>query len=312
MALAVVAGVGGGWFAGRHATTSYVAQATVVVRSGSGVNGPGSANDAMALATTYAALIPKDQSILSVAARTLRTSPAAIGHGLSVSVENGTSIVVIDYSAPTARQALAGVRAVAGAVASTRPVSSAIGPGSVAVVNEPSSAHRQGTIHRYGAVLGGLVGLLVGVVLAVAAERADPRIDDPATLAGATGCRAAAVPDGISHAELARVLADAGRDVGHLTVVPLAISDTNPTMDLARQLRPWWPADGPAVQISPAFSSGVVELARGSGPTVVVSHPGSRLREARVAAQRLRTIGRAPAWAILVSRRRAGAAHRVV
>jgi capsular polysaccharide biosynthesis protein len=307
VALALVAGTGGGWFAGRHAPTSYVAQATVVVRSGSGVNGPGNANDAMALATTYAALIPKDQSILSVAARTLGTSPSTISHGLSVSVENGTSIVVLDYWAPTARRALAGVRAVTGAVASTRPVSSAIGPGSVAVVNEPSTAHRQGTLHRYGAIIGGLLGVLVGVVLVVAAERADPRIDDPATLAHATGCRAATVPAGLSHAELARVLAEVGRVSGQLTMVPLAIADTNRTMELARQLRPFWPSDGPAVEISPAFQSGVVELTRRSGPTVLVSHPGSRLREARAAAQRLRTIGRTPQWAILVGRGRAGA-----
>jgi capsular polysaccharide biosynthesis protein len=305
--LALVAGTGGGWFAGRHAPTSYVAQATVVVRSGSGVNGPGNANDAMALATTYAALIPKDQSILSVAARTLGTSPSTISHGLRVSVENGTSIVVLDYSARTARQALAGVRAVTGAVASTQPVSSAIGPGSVAVVNEPNRAQRQGTLHRYGAVIGGLLGVLVGVVLVVAAERADPRIDDPATLAHATGCRAATVPAGLSHAELARVLAEVGRASGQLTMVPLAIADTNRTMELARQLRPFWPSDGPAVEISPAFQSGVVELTRRTGPTVLVSHPGSRLREARMAAQRLRTIGRTPQWAILVGRRRAGA-----
>ncbi len=311
LAIALLAGSAGGWFAAKHAGISYAAQATVVVRSGSGLNGPGGANDAMALATTYAALIPKDQAILSVAARSLKATPSWVSRSLGVSVENGTSIVVIGFSAPSPARAIAGADAVAGAVASTRPVSLAIGPGSVAVVSEPTSAHRQGTLHKYGIVIGGFLGLALGLVLVFAAERADPRVDDAATMATASGCRAASVPNGLSYAELARVLADSGRDSGGLTVVPLAIGDTNPTMELARQLRPWWPADGPAVQISPAFSSGVVELARGSGPTVLVSHPGSPQRDVVMAAQRLRTIGRTPTWAVLANRRKIGASRRV-
>ena len=214
VALALVAGSAGGWFAGKHAGTSYAAQATVVVRSGSSRSGPGSANDALALATTYAALIPKDQSVLGVAGRTLGVSPNAVGHSLSVTVENGTSILLIDYSAASAGAAINGARAVAGAVASTTPVSLAIGPGSVAVVSEPTSAHLQGTLHKYGIVIGGLLGLLVGLVLLLAAERADPRVDDAAAMATASGCRAAVVPGSLSFPELGRVLADAGRGAG--------------------------------------------------------------------------------------------------
>jgi hypothetical protein len=221
---------------------------------------------------------------------------------LSVTVETGTSLLLLDYSAPTAAQAVAGADAVARAVASNTPLTPAIAAGSVAIVNVPSAAHEQGTLHKYGVVFGGLLGLVIGLILVLAAERADPRIDDALAMAAATGCRASQVPKDLSFAELARVLANAGRGKG-LTVVPIAISDTAPTMDLARGLRPCWPPTGPAVAISPSFCSGVVELSRGSGPTVLVSHPGTRFREVVAAAERLRMIGRPPVWAVLANHR---------
>jgi capsular polysaccharide biosynthesis protein len=302
LVLALIAGSAGGWFAGVHAGTNYAAQATLVVQSGAGKTGPGSANDALALATTYSALIPKDQSILSTAGGILNLSSSAVAHDLNVTVENGTSLLLLDFSAPTAAQAVAGADAVARAVASSTPLTAAIAAGSVAIVNVANTAHSQGTLHKYGIALGGFLGLVVGLILVLAAERADPRIDDAMSMATAAGCRAALVPNDLSFAELARVLSDAGTPKG-LTVVPIAISDTAPTLELARELRPCWPANGPAVAISPSFSSGVIELSRGTGPTVLVSHPGTRRRDVLAAAERLRMIGRPPVWAVLANRR---------
>ena len=302
LALALVAGSAGGWFAGVHAGTTYGAQATLVVQSGAGKAGPGSANDALALATTYSALIPKDQSILSYAGSALGVSTTTVERDLTVTVESGTSLLLLDFSAPTAAQAVAGADAVARAVSSDTSLTAAIAAGSIAVVNAPSTAHKQGTLHNDGLAIGGFLGLVVGLILVLAAERADPRVDDSVAMAAAAGCRAALIPNDLSFDELARALADTGAGRG-LTIVPIAISDTASTMELARGLRPCWPADGPSVGISPAFSSGVVELSRGSGPTVLVSHPGSRQRDVQVAAERLRMIGRTPVWAVLANRR---------
>ncbi len=302
LALALVAGSAGGWFAGVHAGTSYSAQAVVVVQSGAGKTGPGSANDALALATTYSALIPKDQSILSTAGGVLNLSNSAVANGLSVTVEEGTSLLQIDFTASSPQRAIEGAQAVAHAVASGTPRTDAIATGSIAVVSLPTGAHRQGTLHKDGVVLGGFLGIVVGLILVLAAERADPRIDDAPAMATASGCRAALVPTDLSFAELARVLADAGQKTG-LTIVPVEVSDTTPTMELARGLRPCWPVDGPAVSISTSFSSGVVELSRGTGPTVLVSHPGTRQRDVLAAAERLRMIGRPPIWAVLTNRR---------
>lgn len=303
MALALVAGSAGGWFAGHHAGTSYAAQATLVVQSGAGKSGPGSANDALALATTYSALIPKDQSILSTASGTLNMSTSAIEKNLTVTVESGTSLLLLTFSSSTEQGAVKGADAVARAVASNTPLTAAIAAGSVAIVNVPNSASVQGTMHKYGIVIGAFLGIVIGLILVLAAERADPRIDDATGMAAATGCRAAIVPADLSFAELARMLVDAGREKGGLTVVPISVADTTPTMELARGLRPCWPPDGPAVAISPAFSSGVVELSRGHGPTVLVSHTGARRREIVAATERLRMIGRPPVWAVLSNRR---------
>ena len=44
----------------------------------------------------------------------------------------------------------------------------------------------------------------------------------------------------------------------------------------------------------------------GSGPTVLVSHPGARQRDVRAAAERLAMIGRPPVWAVLAHRRLRG------
>ncbi len=302
VALALVAGSAGGWYAGRHAATSYGAESVVVVQSGAGKTGPGSANDAMALATTYAALIPKDASVLSAPAGVLNMSSSAVASALSVTVEQGTSLLQINFTASSASKAIDGAQAVARAVASSKPLTAAIAAGSVAIVSVPTSAHLQGTLHKYGIVIGAFLGLVIGLILLLAAERADPRIDDAPAMATATRCRAAVVPADLSFEELARVLADAGREQG-LTIVPVAAADGAPTMELARGLRSCWPADGPAVTISPSFVSGIAELSRGAGPTVLVSHPGTRQRDVLAAAERLRMIGRSPVWAVLTNRR---------
>src|SRR5580658_1704310 len=87
LVLALVAGTAGGFLAAKSSSTSYSATATLVVQSGAGKAGPGSANDAQALATTYAALIPKDQDILQTVAHSLGVSTSAVSAHLSVSVE---------------------------------------------------------------------------------------------------------------------------------------------------------------------------------------------------------------------------------
>jgi capsular polysaccharide biosynthesis protein len=304
LVLALVAGTAGGYLAAKSSPTSYSATATLVVQSGAGRAGPGSANDAQALATTYAALIPKDQAILQGVADTLHVSTATLSAHLSVSVEMGTSLLLVKYSAPVAAQAVSGSTLLARSVASDAPPTAAIASGSLVIVELPTGAVAGGALHKYGAPIGGLFGILLGIVLVLAAERADPRVDDTFTLGQAAGCPAASVPEDLSFPELARALSRTV--VGTtLTVVPLSGPDGNPAMELARRLVPTLPATstGPSVAVSPSFSSGAVELSRGSGPTILVLRAGPRRRDVAAAAERLRLMGRGPVWAVLVGKR---------
>jgi len=304
LAVALVAGTAGGFVAAKHSPTSYSATSTLVVQSGAGRAGPGSANDAQALATTYAALIPKDQAILQVVAGTLHVSTDTLARHLSVSVEMGTSLLLVKYSAPTASQALDGSTLLARTVAGSAAPTPAIASGSLVIVQLPASAVAGGALHKYGAPIGALFGLLLGIVLVLAAERADPRVDDTFTLGQAAGCAAASLPADLSLPELARALARATGGAT-LTVVPLAEPDAAPAMAIARRLGATMPPTraGTGVALSPSFSSGAVELSRGTGPTILVLRAGRRQRDVSAAAERLRLMGREPLWAVLVGKR---------
>ena len=304
LVLALLAGTAGGFLAATGSSTSYSATSTLVVQSGAGRAGPGSANDAQALATTYAALIPKDQAILQRVAGTLHTSTSAVSQHLSVSVEMGTSLLLVRYNAPTAAQAVAGSALLARTVAGAAAPTPAIASGSVVIVQLPTAGVAGGALHKYGAPIGALFGMLLGIVLVLAAERADPRIDDTFTLARVAGCLAASVPEDLSVPELAGALtrSTAGATV---TVVPLEDVDRGAALGLARQLVTTMSAtsSGSPVAVGPPFATGVVQLSGGSGPTILVLRTGRRLRDVSAAVERLRLMGRAPLWAVLVGKR---------
>jgi hypothetical protein len=304
LALVVLAGTAGGFLAAKSSSTTYSATATLVVQSGAGRAGPGSANDAQALATTYAALIPKDQAIVRDVAASLHTTAASVEAHLSVSVEMGTSLLLVKYAAPTSSAAVSGSTLLARTVASAAPPTAAIASGSVVVVQLPTGATAGGALHKYGAPIGGLFGLLLGIVLVLAAERADPRVDDSFTLGTAAGCPAALVPGDLTLSELARALVQSAPGAT-VTVVPLTDADGNQSLGLARRLAPTLPAmcPGSTVAVSNSFASGAVELSRGSGPTVLALRAGRPRREVAAAAERLRLMGRAPVWAVLVGKR---------
>ncbi len=301
----LVAGAVGGWFAGARHATAYSAQATLVVRSGAGSSGPGSANDALALAITYSAVIPSDQQLLNAVARHLGTTEATVASRISASVETGTSVLQISYSAPTPSAARRGAATVATTLSGASAVSATIPKGSVVVVRLPTSATVANSMQKYGAPLGALLGLALGFVIVLAAERADPRVDDAGELAGAAGCPGTTVPGEVSDAELARAIARRRLSDEPITLVPLTEEDQPASVALAQRLAAAWPS--PALSrlvVGPAFTSGRTDIARGSGPTVLVAGAGAAQRAVTSAAERLRLLGRPPLWAVLIPQAR--------
>ncbi len=299
LALGMVAGAVGGLAAAGHGAPSYGATSVLVVQSGASTTGPGSANDAEALATTYAALIPEDQELIDRTARALGTTPTAVSGHLQVEAESGTSLLQLHFTAASATGAVRGANEVARLLTSTSPPGHAIPAGSVAVVSPPAGASRSGSLHAYGLPLGVLLGLLVGLVAAMVAERVDRRVDDLEGLGDGVGCPVTAVPGGITAAELAAALQ---RDVDPpVTVVPLRPEQAGVASELAQELSAAWPARRlrPAVGVGPVFVEAPEALGAGDGATVVVVGAGERLGAVHEMAERLRLVGRAPAWALL-------------
>ena len=299
LALGMVAGAVGGLAAGGQGAPTYSATSVLVVQSGASTTGPGSANDAEELATTYAALIPEDQQLIDQTARALRTTPAAVSGHLQVVAESGTSLLQLRYTDANPTGAVRGANEVARLLTSTTPPGHAIPAGSVAVVSPPAGASRSGSLHKYGLPLGVLLGLLVGLVAAMVAERVDRRVDDLEGLGDGVGCPVTALPGGISAAELAAALQ---REVDPpVTVVPLRSEQSAAASELAQELSAAWPArlTRPAVGVGPVFAETPEALGTGDGATVVVVGTGERLGVVHEMAERLRLVGRGPAWAVL-------------
>jgi capsular polysaccharide biosynthesis protein len=299
LALGMVAGAVGGLAAGGHGAATYGATSVLVVQSGASTTGPGSANDAEELATTYAALIPEDQQLIDQTARALRTTPAAVSGHLQVEAESGTSLLQLHYTDTNPTGAVRGADEVARLLTSTTPPGHAIPAGSVAVVSPPAGASRSGSLHKYGLPLGVLLGLLVGLVAAMVAERVDRRVDDLEGLGDGVGCPVTALPGGISAAELAAALQ---REIDPpVTVVPLRSEQAAAASELAQELSAAWPArlHRPAVGVGPVFVEAPEALGTGDGATVVVVGTGERLGVVHEMADRLRLVGRGPAWAVL-------------
>lgn len=303
VALTLLAGVVGGGLAGGAQPASYRAQATMLVQSGATAVGPGNAGEAGALAITYATIIPSDTFILAHVATAMGVSEATVSSHLSASVDTGTAVLVLTYTAPTAAQALEGTSVAARAIAGGATSSNAIPPGTVSVIHLPTSASTSGSTAKYGAPVGGMLGIVLGLILVLAVERSDPRIDSAEELAEAVGCPAVSVLDDLSFTELSSVLATNAACAQGITVIPLSRAEEKPSSALVTKMRLTWPEGDTevAVRLATPFEVDPAGGHRGSGPTVLMVRAGESVRRAAAAAARLRIVDRAPVWAVLVT-----------
>jgi capsular polysaccharide biosynthesis protein len=167
--------------------TSYTAESTAVVADNSTADrNVVTPDQATQLATTYAVLIPKDTAFLQDLASTLGTSVSDVEHRLSVSNSPGTALLVIDYEGTSADNAIAGATAALDGITGARPVTPNIAPLSLGAVQAPTTASASTDLTVLLAI-GVIVGGALGVLLMLAWERADPRIDRPEDLSEETG-----------------------------------------------------------------------------------------------------------------------------
>jgi len=161
-------------------TVKYSANSILLVNPGASAHSPGSAQEAANLAATYAGLIPADDAIVSYVASKTGLSFGQVQSDLAVTVQNGTSLLVVTFNTPVPKTSLIGANATAHAISGEQPVTAAIPAGTTVVTKQAVDTTRHSTSGSIVLVLGGIFGILLGLILALAWERADPRFDRPA------------------------------------------------------------------------------------------------------------------------------------
>ena len=295
----VLAGTAGGYVARTLQTPMYSARSVIVVATGAGQQGPGNANDAIALALTDASILPSDQALLRAVSQKIGVPPSEVADHLSASVEAGTSVILVSFDASTPAAAVRGADAVGRVITSRNEKISAIPNGSLSLVQLATQATASGLLVTYGLPLGAFLGLLIGLVFAVAIERADPRADDVEDLARATGTAASAYPGPVSLVELEQLLDRASDGAPSVTLVPLSDFETAHAIALRAGLEAAATHQSLAIELAGPVGSMDDRLTRGEGPTVLVARNGARLRSVKACVQRLGLLGRHPVWAVL-------------
>lgn len=282
--------------------TSYTAESIAVVSSGASRLGPGAANDALALARTYAGAIPVDADILKRVSAAVGRPEADVERGIAVGNDTGTSLLRLDYTDDEKARAVAGAAALVRAVRGA-PRASAIGRGSVRVVRVADSAVRQAGDTARAVPVGAALGLVLALVLMGAWERSDPRVDDDEDLRAAFAgpvTELRHLSPGAVRALRERWSMLAGGTTPTVALVPAARRSRRAAARIAEQLggEPGFLAAGPPGEAD----AGELAAVR-SDLVVLVSRPGTPVRAVRRAEAALEQFDRAPAWAVLVSRR---------
>jgi capsular polysaccharide biosynthesis protein len=165
---------------------SYTAQSIVVVTSHPSSKGPGFATEAAKLATTYAGVLEQDPAVLDAIGTSVGRHRDEVRKRFSVINETDTAVLRLRYRDDNRQRATAGATTAATAIAGRRPVSRTIGAGSIDLVKLAGLPTKSNDATVVALAGGAILGLLLGVVLLLAWERADRRVDTVAD-AAATG-----------------------------------------------------------------------------------------------------------------------------
>ncbi len=299
--VAVVAGLVGGIFYGGQTHPSYAAQVLLAVPSGATSTGPGNANDAVALALDYAAVLGNENDILAPAAQQLGIPLSELKHRITVSTETGTAVVVLKYTAPTAQDAIHGANTVATVIGQVDRANPVVPSKTLDVASFATSAARSGTIAKYGAYVGVVFGLFVGALLVLIAERVDPRADTSDDISEVFGQRTVAVPGELSAQELAYAVTTAAGPGSVCTLAPLRKSDLAEAGTFQRIVHNESGEDRASWTVSDAIEDRSAHRLP-EGAVVLVVRSGERMRAVGDALERLRLMGRSLVWVMLLDR----------
>ncbi|WP_121194989.1 hypothetical protein [Motilibacter peucedani] len=283
-------------------TTSYSSSATLIVPSGNAAGAaPGAASEAQKLAVTYAAGLGEDDAVAdAVAAATHRTRGYVDDH-LVVSNVQDTSLVQMKYTGDSRAEVTAAGHAFVQAVSGSSPASKTVRPGTLSLIKElsvdsvaPSSS---------AIPLGIILGLVLGAALAVAADRADPRIYTTNDLSALLHCPATRVSPTAPGSVATLVPRWLGRSSSGVTLLPVLDADRPAAALLQGHLRA---AGDLAASTSVASSSLeqrlVGDLTPTPGALVLVAREGDSLRAVSDALLATGSLETQPVWFLLVPR----------
>ena len=281
----------------------YSANSILLVNPGATATTPGSAQDAQALAATYAELIPNDQSILNAVSSETGLSPAIIKAGTAVTVINGTSLLEIKFTNSSAATVPLVVNDMSQAITKTKPVTTSIPSGAFATI-QGSGAITGGALAKSEIVLIGLIlGILLGVIVVITWERADPRFDKPEQLTTQLGLPARAL--GSLNTESATALVErwkelADREEPTIALVSAVRGIEESVVVVGRRLE--LVADEMNLVACGAPGEGSADiLAHDADLTVLVVPRESRIRDVLRSRELLRQLGVQPSWALMVN-----------
>ncbi len=254
--LAVLATALAGYGAANIKKETYTASSWVIANADTGTRGPGRAFDASRLALSYASSLSEDDQLIAYISRAIDRPVKEVDDRFSTLNQTDTAVLRFRYQDEDRDVATRAARAAAEGAVGEQPIASSVTPGTLALVKLAREPEKSTDIIALGLGVGALLGLGLGVILMLAWERADPRVDDAADAQALTGIPATRVDDltpSRAAALLERWLTLADRPDARVAVVPTA--KTQPIVD---QVAGWLyglHVDGP--ELSPPATNGI-------------------------------------------------------
>ena len=283
-------------------SATYSSDAILLVNPGATNTSPGSSQEAQALASTYAGLIPSDNAVLGAVSAATGLTQDEVKSGATVTVVNGTSLLDLRFSNTRASTAVAGVTAMSQAISGKHPVSAAIPAGTMTVVHGASApaSHTRKLIEVV--IIGLLLGLLLGAVIVTVWERADARFDRPGQVTGQLGIPARSlrhlnIDSATAMSERWRTLAIIDRPIIALLSGVVGMQDT--TEIVGRRLAELAPNEQCRIGGAPGDENGD-RVAQFTNLTVLLIPREARVREVLRSVEFLGQIGVVPAWALMI------------
>ena len=293
----------------------FTATVVMLTSSGGGRLGPGYGDQAVKLGPSYASSIADDAQVLRFVAKRLNTSVDEVDDHTTVKNDKDTSVLRMQYRAVDDDEAEKGAWAMADAVTGPAPVTNAVEAGTIALVRK-GKAESPSAAPGVTLPVGALLGLCLGIVLMLALERADPRVDDPEQLEEEFRCPSILIDEvvpSMAAALLERWSVLTGRDSPTVALIPASPDLEAATAGLASKLvsQAGEVGEGPnAMTVGirlvigryPGADLSGASLAASSDGVVLVTTEGAGLDSVRATRQALERFEAPPQWTVLLTR----------